>query len=269
MRRTVFQLTTIISLAVLTGCATGRRPAESFGKTFYLDGAGNWGFGASSVPNGLKEAGYAGDVEIYIWTTSLVPLIDQLNIGAAKLRALALTGRIKRYRRKYPDSQLNIIALSAGTGVAVWAVEGLDADTTINNLVLLGSSLSHNYDVRKALNNMDGNIYVYHSPHDLILEGVTVIGTIDGKHGVKSAGLVGLDRPPGMAGRVVNIPWSRKYIRYGWTGSHTDCTNKPFIKSVVARHVMSPDPSPNGYPQTHWLDGRTICSAPLAGDPSR
>ncbi len=224
--------------AALAGCAGPPRPAERFGKTFYLDGAGNWGFGASTVPAGLQQAGYRGDVEIYIWTTSLNPLIDQLNIVGAKIRAAALSNRIKRYRREYPQNQLNVIALSAGTGVAVWAVEGLEPDTEINNLVLLGSSLSHDYDVRKALRNMTGNIYVYHSPHDAILAGVTVIGTIDGKRGVHPAGLVGLDPPPGLGRRVINIPWHRKYITYGWTGSHTDCTTESFIRRVIAKHVM-------------------------------
>ncbi len=230
----------LLSLLVLTGCETtsGDGKASAFGKTFYLDGAGNWGFGASEVPQGLRDAGYRGNVEIYIWTTSFTPLIDQWNIPAAKLRASALARRIKQYRKKYPDNELNIIALSAGTGVAIWAVEELDQDTHINNLILLGSSLSHDYDAAKALTNMDGKIYTYHSPHDLILEGVRVFGTIDGKRGVDSAGLVGLKPPPGMQQRVKNIEWSRRYAQYGWTGSHTDCTTRKFVRSILAKHVV-------------------------------
>jgi pimeloyl-ACP methyl ester carboxylesterase len=221
----------------MVGCASDPE-AEKFGKTFYLDGAGNWGFGASDVPQGLRDAGYRGDVEIYIWTTSLTPIIDQLNIPAAKLRALALAHRIKKYFKEHPDNKLNIVALSAGTGVAVWAVEALDDKTKVNNLILLGSSLSHDYNVSKALEHMSGNIYVYHSPHDVVLAGVRFLGTIDGKRGVDSAGLVGLKTPRGMKGRVKNIPWSRKYIPYGWTGSHTDCTTRRFVRTVLARHVV-------------------------------
>ncbi len=223
----------------MSGCATPERTAEKFGKTFYLDGAGNWGFGASTVPSGLRDAGYRGDVEIYVWTTSLNPLIDQLNIPGAKLRAIALADRIKDYRRRFPDNELNIIALSAGTGVAVWAVEQLDAGTKIKNLVLLGSSLSHDYDASRALANMTGRIFTYHSEHDLILGGVNVIGTIDGKRGVESAGSVGLKTPTGMPGRVVNVAWTPRFIPSGWTGSHTDCTSKGFIQGFVARHVLS------------------------------
>lgn len=238
MRHTAYRRLIVVFLVGLASCAAPERSAEKFGKTYYLDGAGNWGFGASSVPAGLKSAGYRGDVEIYIWTMSLNPLLDQLNIFGAKLRAAALSRRIKAYRKRYPQNDLNMIALSAGTGVAVWAVEGLDENIRIHNLVLLGSSLSHDYDVTRALKNMTGNIYVYHSPHDLVLSGVPIIGTIDGKHGVASAGMVGLDTPAGMPGRVVNTCWSPRYIPYGWTGAHTDCTTQAFVARVIARHVL-------------------------------
>lgn len=243
MGRVTAVIVLLISLPMLGGCATsGSRAAERYGKTFYLDGAGNWGFGAAEVPGGLREAGYKGNVEIYIWTTSLIPLIDQLNIPAARLRAAALADRIKSYRRRFPENKLNIIALSAGTGVATWAVESLDRDTKINNLVLLASSLSHGYDMTKALKCMTGKIYVYHSPHDEVLAAVPLIGTIDGKRGVQSVGQVGLKTPAGFAGRIVNTPWSRKYVRFGWTGSHTDCTRKPFIRHVISKHVIDREP---------------------------
>lgn len=241
MTRTVLTILLAILISLCqAGCTfpRGDRSAERFGKTIYLDGAGNWGFGAADIPNGLKQAGYKGDVEIYIWTTSLFPLADQLNIPAAKLRARALADRIKKYRRVFPNNRVNLIALSAGTGVATWAVERLDEHSKINNLVLLGSSLSHNYDMRKALRNIDGKIYAYHSPHDTVLDAVFFIGTIDGKRGVKSIGQVGLEAPPGFEHRIVNIPWSRKYVRYGWTGSHTDCTSQKFVRAVLSKHVV-------------------------------
>ena len=243
MGRVASVIVLLISLPMLGGCATsGSRSAERYGKTFYLDGAGNWGFGAVEVPGGLREAGYKGNVEIYIWTTSLIPLIDQLNIPAAKLRAAALANRIKDYRHRFPENKLNIIALSAGTGVATWAVESLDEDTKINNLVLLASSLSHDYDMSKALKYMTGKVYVYHSPHDEVLAAIPLIGTIDGKRGVHSVGQVGLTTPAGFSGRIVNTPWSRKYVRFGWTGSHTDCTRKPFIRHVISKHVIDRNP---------------------------
>lgn len=250
------------ALAAVTGCNAPHGEAEKFGKTFYLDGAGNWGFGAAEVPEGLKEAGYEGDVEIYVWTTSFNPLIDQLNTPLARLRGAALSDRIKEYRTRFPDRALNIIALSAGTGVAVWAVEGLDDKSRINNLILLGSSLSHTYDVRAALKNMTGKVYAYYSATDQVLEGVTLIGTIDGQRGVSSVGLVGLTPPKGLEKLIVNIPWDRKFVRYGWTGAHTDCTSKPFVREVLAKHILD-------LPAAEWTNQRRAASAePAAADRS-
>lgn len=243
MRRTTMLLLAVSTVGLLTGCATTTSggAAEKLGKTFYLDGAGNWGFGASEVPLGLRQGGYRGDVEVFVWTMTFNPLVDQLNILGAKARASALSKRIAAYHQKYPRNKVNIVALSAGTGVATWAVEELPPGVMIDNLVLLGSSLSHDYDMRKALQHISGRIYTYYSPHDTVLQSVRVVGTIDQKRGVDSIGLVGLKPPPGYEDRVVNTGWSRRWIRLGWAGAHTDCTNQLFVRREIAPRLIAMD----------------------------
>lgn len=227
----------IWGLASLAGCHT-TSPRDDFGKTYYIDGAGNWGFGVTTVARALEEAGYQGSVEAYLWTTSFNPAIDQVNRPAARLRAAALSDKIKRYLHTYPDNDVNIIALSAGTGVGTWAVEHLPAGMKINNMVLLGSSLSNSYDMKRALEHIKGRIFVYYSPNDPVLSGpVRVLGTIDGSYD-DSAGLVGLKHP--APGRIVNIPWRSEYAEYGWVGGHTDSTSEPFIRRYVAAHIVAP-----------------------------
>ena len=241
MRHAARTLLALSLLFVITGCAaTHADPAaEPFGKTYYLDGAGNWGFGANGVPTGLREAGYRGDVEHYVWTTTYSPLLDQWNTSGAKRRGAELAQRIREYRAAHPDNAVNIVALSAGTGVAVWAVEDLDENCKIDNLVLLASSLSHDYDISRALAHVSGRIYVYCSQRDGVLRSVPLIGTIDGRRGVAAAGQVGLTPPPLSRGRVVNVEWDPSYTAYGWSGGHTDCTSQPFVRQILARHVVS------------------------------
>ncbi len=230
-----------VVIILIAGCQSGNPKAEPFGKTYYLDGAGNLGFGTAQVPRGLQKAGYKGDVEVFIWTISMNPLIDQLNIlGAAEAAGRRLAKRIKDYKKRFPQNGVNIIALSAGTGVAVWACENLDSQSHIDNLVLLGSSLSHNYDMSKALANINRNVYVYHSPHDSILGSVELLGTIDRKIGVKSAGQVGLKPPGGAAGKIINTPWSENWRSVGWAGGHTDCTSEKFVEQEIARRILTP-----------------------------
>ncbi len=222
-------------IAAALGC---NDPADKMGKIYYLDGAGNWGFGVSEVPQGLRTAGYKGSVEVFIWTSSFNPAIDQVNIGANRLRAALLTGKIEDYIRQNPDQEVNLIALSAGTGIATWAVEALSSEYKVDNMVLLGSSLSFDYDMTRALSHMKGKIFVYYSPHDEILTtSAAALGTVDRKF-VDGAGLQGLHPKGRKHPRIVNIGWTSRYSRLGWTGAHTDGTSPAFIAHEVAPRIL-------------------------------
>jgi len=236
---------TLLLLMPLTGCTTlQRRKAEPYGKVYYLDGAGNLGFGQTSVAEGLRRAGFRGDVENFIWTTFTGPLTDQLLRINALGRSEILRESIIKYRKRYPNAPLHVIGLSAGTGVAVWAVQALPAGMSVDNMVLLGSSLSSNFDMTRCLHHVKDKVYVIYSPHDPVLNSfVPITGTIDGQYFVQSAGLVGL-HPPSNASpetqdlyrqKVVNIAWRPGFEAYGYTGNHTDATNTRFVSGYIAR----------------------------------
>ena len=232
--------------------------ADQFGRTYYLDGAGNWGYGVAEVQQGLRRAGYKGHIINFLWSPTFNPALDQ-TIGrpAARLRGAGLGKEITRYLEKYPDNQVNIICLSAGTGVGIWACENTELPARVHNVVMLGSSLSSDYDMRKALEHISGQVYVYHSHSDMILQGpVRTLGTIDGKLGVDAAGL--RERYPSGGGRdkITNIRWSPKYERYGWTGAHTDATSEPFVRYVLSRHILPPLPASHARRTVDRLTGR-------------
>lgn len=224
-------------LGTLAGCASD--PKDRFGRTYYIDGAGNWGFGVVEISEGLAAAGYRGSIRSWQWSRTFNPALDQ-TIGRvfARSRGEDLGREISDYMKEYPDAKVNIIALSAGTGVAIWACETCSLPGKVNNVILLGSSLSSKYDVRKAQKHIEGCIYVYYSPHDAILEGpVRALGTIDGSFDTP-AGSVGLQPLRCDRSHIVNIGWSPKYEKYGWTGAHTDATSEPFVRAVLAKHIV-------------------------------
>lgn len=228
---------TLAACGFLSGCAN---PNEQYGRTWYIDGAGNWGFGVVDVPVGLKDAGYKGHVSNYRWSLTLNPALDQTLRFIAKGSSGVLAAEITDFLKRNPEAKANIIALSAGTGVAVWAVENLKPPYKVDNLVLVGSSLSSRYDLRPALANMNGKIYCYYASTDPVLQGpVRILGTIDGTFD-DSAGLVGLRGPGANSGRVVNIGWNSRFTSLGWTGGHADCTNRRFVKAEISRRI---DPS--------------------------
>jgi hypothetical protein len=228
----------VVAVSVLAGCQAPNAHREQFGKVYYIDGAGDWGFGASAVPRGLREAGFKGDVERFGWTRSFVPLVDHMNERAARSAANQLASRIEDYRRRHPHTPVHIIALSAGTGVAVWACEALDSRLAIDNVFLLGSSLSYNYDMSQALRRVRRHVYVYHSPRDAVLTTVQLVGTVDRKLGIKSAGQVGLHTPTDRYRKIINTPWSERWIQLGWNGGHTDCIGASFVRSEIALKIV-------------------------------
>ncbi len=228
-------------LVALCGCRASHPVLEPYGKTFYLDGAGDWGFGRRDVPEGLRRAGYRGDCVVFDWSTTRNPLLDQLDpLGLNKLSAQALASRIRKYKQKYPDNDVNLIALSAGTGVVVWALERLKGEYKVNNVFLVGSSLASSYDMDQALRSVEGKVFVYHSPRDAILPLTLMIGTVDRRLGARVVGLVGLALKDSYHGRVVNIGWEKKWNRLGWKGGHTDCVGRAFVQYEIARKLMVP-----------------------------
>lgn len=240
------ELLILSSAAILAnyGCAERSRtleyaPEDQFGRTYYIDGAGNLGYGVAEVPEGLHEAGYPGRVVVFPWSPFRSPALDQtLGRGAARAKGKELAAEIAAYHESFPGRKVNIIALSAGTGVAVWACENVTPPAKVHNLVLLGSSLSSAYDMSKALAGIAGGVFVYHSDKDAVLKlAVPLTGTIDGRPG-ESAGLVGLRPAAGNGTRIRNIAWSPDHTQLGWTGSHTSCTAEPFVRAVLAAHVV-------------------------------
>lgn len=236
-RRYLCILALVFCVASLSGCAD---PAERFGRTWYIDGAGNWGFGAFGVPNGLKDRGYRGAVTNHRWSLTFNPALDQTLRFIAKGSGMQLGKEITNYLRDHPNADANVIALSAGTGVGIWAIENVEPPYKVNNYVMTGSSLSSRYDLRKALSHMKGKIVCYYTSSDPVLDGpVRALGTIDGTFD-DSAGLVGLKGPGSNSGQVVNIGRTSKFASLGWTGGHADCVTERFVSGEIYKYIVGP-----------------------------
>jgi pimeloyl-ACP methyl ester carboxylesterase len=220
---------------------------EQLGKTFYLGGAGTLGHvGTLEVPRGLRQGGYRGSTEVIGWQ-SWIPstLRDQIDVIKNRSEAQRFARRIRDYLDRYPDRRVNIIALSAGTGITTWALEELDPRYRIGTVIYLSSSLSREYDLSAALRRIDGRLYNFHSTKDPVLRfGVPLAGTVDREYeGPGVAGLQGFAPPPGASEetralyreRVRNRPWRQQYARFGYRGQHTDSTSVEFVE-----HVLTP-----------------------------
>jgi pimeloyl-ACP methyl ester carboxylesterase len=231
----------VVLTAALTGCIAGFGERATYGITFYCPGVGNMDLGDEGIRAGLEKAGYHGQVARMTWSLSFNPAIDQTVRIIAQQGGKRLAGYIQDYMDQYPGREVNVVGLSAGTGVAVWALEALKPKYKVSNVVLISSSLWHKYDVSPALRNVQGKIYNYYSPTDAVLAGpMKVFGSIDGVFLEDAAGAVGLQVPAGAESRIANVEWRAEFEQYGYYGGHGDGTNAAFVAAVIAEHIVKP-----------------------------
>lgn len=240
----------LILPSILCGCGLPARMGtdlrgEPIAKTFYVGGAGMFGnIGSLDVPKGLRQGGFKGATEVFAWQSKIgLTLRDHLDRSRNQAQALRLARKIEEYLDRFPGNPVNVIALSAGTGITTWALEQLREGYTVNVVVFFGSSLSRNYDLSSALKHINGELYNFYSRKDQVLRNlVPLTGTIDRRYlGKAVAGLRGFVIPRGTdqesrelyRARARNMPWVRAYRRYHYRGGHTDGTRRSFIRHIV------------------------------------
>jgi pimeloyl-ACP methyl ester carboxylesterase len=220
------------------------------GCVYYFDGAGgggirNW---AGGVRQGLLDAGYRGAGELVSWNTGFGVMADQdSSIDYKRGKAAEAAQNIQQYAKQYPGAPVTVIGLSAGTAVAVFTLEALPANCPVENVILLGASISNDYDLTQALRRVRGRLYVFTSEHDAVLAfAVTAAGTADRKMGSISAGLHGFEMPArptaetrGQYSKVVNIQWKPEFMEAGNFGGHTDSVKAPFVQQHLAPLIMA------------------------------
>ncbi len=243
---------------LLTGCASTPKhdhARDRNGIVYYLDGAGggsvltNWGRG---VESGLEAAGFKGAFQNFMWQTGFGVAADQnASVRYKRSKARKLAMRIVEYVEDHPKAPVDVIALSAGTAVAVFTLEALPKKVRVDNLILLGSSLSQHYDLSRALKRVGHKAYVFTSEKDAVLKFlVPAAGTADRQFcGACAAGLHGFHLPRNASettkdlySKLENIEWQREFARAGHTGGHTGAVNARFVAQYVAPLLTTDGP---------------------------
>lgn len=227
-----------VTLIGLSGCGPTFSEKATNGIVFYCPGAGNTDFGDANLRRGLEDAGYKGEVAGFLWSITFNVALDQELRGVARGRATELARIIEKYAEQYPGRPINLVGLSAGTGIAMWACEDLKGDVKVDNVVLLSSSLWQHFDAGPALRNIRGKVYVFYSPNDAVLAGpMKLFGSIDGVFGEDGAGAVGLHSPHGQE-RIINTAYRDEYSRLGYYGGHLDSTAPEFVRAHVSQCLV-------------------------------
>lgn len=239
-----------------------RADRERHGYTYYLDGAGggtakkNW---AGGVQEGLIAAGYPGAGEMFSWETGDGLLSDQkASVKFKRSKAKEMAAELERRAQANPGVPVNIIGFSAGTAIAIFALEYLPESVQVDRVVLLGTSISEDYDLTEALRRVKDRLYMFTSQHDRMLGTLMPLsGTADRKYHDPGAGITGFVLPPGStaetrllyAEKISTIRWSPVMKLDGDKGHHFDNVKPEFIRDYVAPLLKaSAEPGPGGAP---------------------
>lgn len=199
--------------------------------------------------------GYTGShyaVEVFRWGHGFGRwLIDLTDVANRDAKAHQVAALVRQYKHDHPQAPVFMVAKSAGSGLAVKALEELNPGT-VERVVLLAPALSPRYDLTGALRAIRGEIVVFWSPLDVIVLGLgtRLLGTID-RVWTASAGLVGFTTPrrpeglsPGLApyDRLHQVKWRPVMATTGNLGGHVGPDSPRFLRKYVAPLVRL-DPS--------------------------
>ncbi len=248
-------------IAMLPACASkptglptplpNRAERETHGYLYYLDGAGggtakkNWSEG---IKYGFLEAGYLGAGEMFSWETGKGLEADQVaSMKYKRQKAQELADRIEQHMAKFPGTPVGLLGFSAGTAEVIFALEDLPVESQVDTVVLLGASISHDYDLTEMLKRVKGKVYIFTSTRDFMV-GVLMkfTGTTDRKYHDAGADIHGFALPVGAneetrmlyANKLVTIKWEKEFKKDGDFGHHFDNIKMEFIRDQVAPLFM-------------------------------
>lgn len=221
------------------------------GCVFYFDGAGGGTTKANyadGVIKGMLEAGYQGAGDIVSWETGKGLIKDQ-NASVEFKRSKAKEGAtsIQNYQKAHAGMPVGLLGFSAGTAEVIFALEELSVTAPVDRIVLLGTSISRDYDLTEALKRVKGKLYIITSTHDQMIGTMMKFsGTADRKFHDPGAGIKGFVLPAGAtdetkrlyAEKIVTIPYSEDFRKDGNKGHHFDNVKTEFIRDHVAPLLM-------------------------------
>lgn len=192
---------------------------------------------------GLKLGGVDAEILIYDWTNGNPGMPALGNYQGNQREAEKVAKMILEARRADPSRRIILTGHSAGTGIAVWALEKLPDDVQIDTLLMIAPALSPGYDLTAALRHVQGHAYAFTSLADQILGwGTRSFGTVD-RVKTDAAGRIGFTPPdsadPQQYAKLRQFPYDRAWTRFNNAGDHIGAMMRPFARSILAPLLLT------------------------------
>ena len=206
-----------------------------------MDGAGDFRGQSKALCKAILEAKLPLQVQALGWSHGYRRVVaDQADREHTEMWGQKLACKVMEIRQACPCRPLYLFGHSAGAGVVLAASHHLPPDS-VDQVVLLGPTVSTYADLRPLLRAARCGMDVYYSKRDLYggLTAYTLIGQ-DGYVIPQTAARQGFRVKPCCPGdcelfgeRLRQHPWNRGYRWTGYTGSHLSIYEKQFLYAYV------------------------------------
>jgi alpha-beta hydrolase superfamily lysophospholipase len=200
----------------------------------------------------LPAAGLPHRIELIRWQQgfrAVLTFADLWRTDHHRRVAADLAARIRESQSTHPEEPVHVLAHSAGTAIAAYALEQLSPTEAVTSAALVGSGLSPDYDLSAALHRTAAGILTVESRLDAFFLGVgtRLLGTADRRWSF-AAGMVGFCTPSdaAVAEKLHRTQWSPRFLRQGWLGGHLSIASPWFIRGTLAAWVRQAEASAEG-----------------------
>jgi pimeloyl-ACP methyl ester carboxylesterase len=216
----------------------------SHGTIFLLGGINDVWVVGRAWRHFLKASGLPHAIELLRWQQGLwatLTFADLWRIAHHHKTAADLADRIRETQRTKPGEPVHILAHSAGTAIAAYALEQLAPQEAITSAVFVGSGLSPRYDLSLALERTTHGILSVESWLDTFFLGIgtSLLGSADRRWG-PAAGMVGFRT---SSEKLHRTRWTPRFVRQGWLGGHISIAAPGFVRETLAAWVRQAEDS--------------------------
>jgi pimeloyl-ACP methyl ester carboxylesterase len=207
---------------------------------FVADGAGNYQLASKMLRAAVADLGAPVHVETFVWSHGYKKILpDQTDCQHARTKGQRLAGLVLAYRLEHPGARIFLVGHSAGSMVILSAAEHLPVNT-VDSIVLLGPSVSCEYDIRPALRCARGGLEVHYSGRDWLYLGLCtgLVGCADGKR-CGASGRCGFSlvvetpEDANLFERLHQHPWQPDDRLLGNAGGHYGAYQPDYLKARV------------------------------------
>ncbi len=250
----ILRVSCCTAMMAFIGCAGRQQVVRSYipvpsphAIVFSVDGAGGYYATSAALQEVIAASRVPVGVEVFDWSHGCGEVFaDQTDLPHICTSGRRLADQILAFKMSKPTVEVFVVAHSAGSAVALTALEALPPNY-VERLVLLAPSVSAHYDLRGPLRSCRRGIDVFYSERDVghLWLAVGVVGLADRRWGC-AAGRVGF-QPCGdtsedhtLYARLRQHEWNPCVEWTGNHGGHYGNHKQAFMRHYVLPLLMPP-----------------------------